>query len=669
MKQNNKGIITSLFISALIGIIIIPIWLYAAKSFALLLEVVNSSNTEFHWWKGAVLIAVAVLFGFLAEKISVKRLVLYVVSFIFLWFIVSVAANTFFNISLLFVPMSLTILLTISVVHLKKLWLIDAELTEKLLTLASSGHLLELKSADSRIESGLKLLETILPLSEAVVFRHEPNGDLTPVGRSRNGNKSESAVARQNDWREIVKLCEEALETRTTVIKNDKNKEDAAQVALPLICEDVVVGVLAVKSGGEFENADLYLLEAFSGQLARNFQRLELRSRKLPHQSWWNFISTYSAENRLATTDLIQGILKEQSFSTVASSYLKEAHAIAYLDGTLAYVNRKMRHIAKLDVNQINQLDIFRLLERFKTEVFNEPSIALRRVLQTGDTFHSELEFPEDNKTLKMQISLVKVPDEGTSIHDTNVALKPACFLLTFHDISAIKENARLRSDMVSLMSHELRTPITSIQGFAEILLLDDTHSEETREYLEIMVNESQRLSKMLSTFLSVSNLEQSDKQEVTKSPVKLDTMVSQVVGDFRETAKRKRIRLVEQTKTPIPPVAGDQGLIRRAISNLIDNAIKYSPERTSVIVSTILEADFLRVVVEDRGYGVPTSEQEKIWQKFYRVARDGQDKEEESTGLGLSLVKEVIEQHGGEVYVESENGQGSKFSFTLPRL
>lgn len=173
----------------------------------------------------------------------------------------------------------------------------------------------------------------------------------------------------------------------------------------------------------------------------------------------------------------------------------------------------------------------------------------------------------------------------------------------------------------------------------------------------------------MLSTFLSVSNLEQSDKQEVTKSPVKLDTMVSQVVGDFRETAKRKRIRLVEQTKTPIPPIAGDQGLIRRVISNLVDNAIKYSPERSSVIISTILEADFLRVVVEDRGYGVPSSEQEKIWQKFYRIARDGQDKEEESTGLGLSLVKEVIEQHGGEVGVESENGQGSKFSFTLPRL
>ena len=109
--------------------------------------------------------------------------------------------------------------------------------------------------------------------------------------------------------------------------------------------------------------------------------------------------------------------------------------------------------------------------------------------------------------------------------------------------------------------------------------------------------------------------------------------------------------------------------MIQRAVSQLIDNAIKYSPEKTSVVISTILEADFLSVVVEDRGYGIPTAEMENIWQKFYRVARDGQDKEEESTGLGLSLVKEIIEQHDGEVCVESEIGQGSKFSLKLPRL
>ena len=126
---------------------------------------------------------------------------------------------------------------------------------------------------------------------------------------------------------------------------------------------------------------------------------------------------------------------------------------------------------------------------------------------------------------------------------------------------------------------------------------------------------------------------------------------------------------MIEQVNSPIPPIAADKGLIQRAVSHLIDNAIKYSPEKTSVIISTVLEADFLRVVVEDRGYGIPLGEKEKVWQKFYRVARDGQDKEGESTGLGLSLVKEIIEQHDGEVGVESEIGQGSKFSFKLPRL
>jgi len=199
--------------------------------------------------------------------------------------------------------------------------------------------------------------------------------------------------------------------------------------------------------------------------------------------------------------------------------------------------------------------------------------------------------------------------------------------------------------------------------------LMDDGISEENREFLTIIANESQRLSKMLSTFLSVSNLEQSDKKEFSKVAVKLDTVVHEVVDELQETAKRKRIRLVQQTNDNLPPIAADKGLIRRAITNLIDNAIKYSPERTSVMISTILEADFLRVVVEDRGYGVPPDEKEKIWQKFYRVARDGQDKEDESTGLGLSLVKEVIEQHGGSCQVESEAGQGSRFSFTLPRL
>ena len=152
-------------------------------------------------------------------------------------------------------------------------------------------------------------------------------------------------------------------------------------------------------------------------------------------------------------------------------------------------------------------------------------------------------------------------------------------------------------------------------------------------------------------------------------APVMLDDVVREAINIYQPVARGKRIRLVERDGVRLPPVAADRALIMQALANLVDNAIKYSPERTSVTLTTALEADAVRLTVEDRGYGIPPEDQERVWEKFYRVARDGRIKEEESTGLGLSFVREVVEQHGGSVSLESEVGHGSRFSFTLPRL
>ncbi len=665
----DRNVLTSLLLAGFVAVFVALWWSVGGRLFSALVDLVRPPTTIFTWWKACILILLSLAVGLLAEKLSVKRILPKAVYFLFIWFCVSALSAQFLNVGLLFIPIFMTVLLTLAAVHLKKMWLIDSELTKKLVALASTGHLLEGKTADLRIESGLKLLETVLPLSEAIVFRFTAKGEFIPIGRTQNGKMQDNAVTRQSSWRETVELCDSALAERQTKIEVDEHDQKGARIAVPLIDEDVVVGVLFVKVRQNFERSDQNLLEAFSGQLARNFQRKELVGKSMPHTSWWSSFSTQSAENRLDIISLVNGIIKEQSFSAIASSYLNEAHAIAYLDGTLAYMNRKMRQFAQLNSKEFYETDLFELLEHFKTEIFNEPTLAIRRVLQTGEPYKGELFYPEKNKTLNIQISLVKVPSGSESIHETTISMQPACFLITFRDISAIKENEKLRSDMASLMSHELRTPITSIKGFAELLLMDDNMPEDAHEFLTIINNESERLSKMLSTFLSVSNLEQSDKQDVTKTPVKLDSVVHEVVEDMQENAKRKRIRLVEQANVHLPPVAADKSLIRRAVSNLIDNAIKYSPERTSVIISTILESDVMRVVVEDRGYGIPNGEVDKIWEKFYRVARDGQDKEEESTGLGLSLVKEIVEQHGGSVEVKSEIGTGSRFSFTLPRL
>ena len=354
---------------------------------------------------------------------------------------------------------------------------------------------------------------------------------------------------------------------------------------------------------------------------------------------------------------MLKAVTVEQRCEASTLTHIEDGVAIAYLDGTLTLANPTLLKFAGLSSNEALELDLFALLNRFRTDVFDEPEIAVRRVLQTGVEYEGELNFDQKSQILNLRISLLRDKENpiGIAVH--------------VKDLTATKEYEKLKSDMISLMSHELRTPLTSINGFAELLTADDTIPAQAREFVSIIANESQRMSRMINTFLSVTQLERKDKQEVLKIPLRLDEVVRETIASLQPIAKKKRIRLIEQPAHRIPPVAADKSLITQAVKNLVNNAIKYSPERTTVTVSTALEAEAVRVCVEDRGFGIPAEAKERVWDKFYRVVREGQEKDEESTGLGLSFVREVVEQHGGRVDLDSEEGRGSKFSFTLPRL
>ncbi|MCB1022740.1 MAG: GAF domain-containing protein [Acidobacteria bacterium] len=666
-KQHNT--LSSIILFAFVAIIVSAGIGFGGRLLSVFLEFAQPQGSEFAGWKAIPLVAFAIGCGIVSERLSFGKSAAITILLLIVWYIASVLGNQFFNIDLLFLPVLLIALIGLFAMQIKKYWEIDSKFSEKLTLLTSSQHLIEGKSPELRVESALMLLRTVLPLSEVIIFQFENDGSLNPVGRTRAENGNDSLSSRQNAWRKNVELCEKALYDREIVIETDEENAGSARIALPLINENTVVGVLFVEIREDFEAADKYLLEAFGEQLARDFQRKRLIGELESENSYPNFLSTRSQEHRMNIVDQVNGLIKEQSYGVIATSYIKEAHAIAYLDGTISYVNKPMRRLAKLDPREMHNINLFDLLGRFKTDIFNEPSMAIRRVMQTGSTFECELLFPEDELTLDLEITLVKIAGNIENVHDTEIPKKPACFLITIRDVTTRKENEKLRSDLVNLMSHELRTPITSIQGFAEMLMLEEGLSGESREYLSIISNESQRAANLLSNFLSVSKLQQGDKQEFQRSPVEVNKVVEEVVDNMTVAAKKKRIRLVEKNSQQLPPIAADRGLLTKAISHLVDNAVKYSPERSSVIISTILESDFLRVEVEDRGYGIPPAEQEKVWNKFYRVAREGQDKGEESTGLGLSLVKEIIERHSGTVGVESEVGRGSKFSFRIPRL
>jgi len=675
----SKSPIVSLVIALLASLLIFALWrlgLLASLQAAFVLRSKNGAEVVAlnAWQAGLLIIAAGVGAGLALRLASARRVLPYLLGALVLLCVCSLLASRFLQLDVLFAPVALSALAATFAVQLQRLWMVDAMLTRNVRDAASPTGALEGGTANARLMSGLKLLETVLPLDEAVIFQPDENGALAPAARLRANGNAASETGRHNAWREGVGLCEQAVTTgqlvittaaaQTGIAGETKENGAAATVALPLQHEGRTLGALLVRLRESFDEEDRPLLAAVGAQLARNFQRDEARKHDAAHEPF-SFLSTRAAKRRLESFGVVSGLLTEQRFGAEALSEASDGHAVAYLDGTLAYVNAPILRAARLEETGARELDLFGLLDRFRAGVFDDPSIAVRRVLQTGDAYERELFFQERNQTLELRIALVNERAAETK----NTTQQPLCLAVTVRDVTRMKEYEKLKSDMISLMAHELRTPITSINGFAELLAMDEAISEESREFLNIICNESQRLSKMINTFLSVTQLEASDRQDVLKIPLKVDDIVRETLATLHPAAKKKRIRLVEQPTVSLPPVAADKMLITQVVTNLVDNAIKFSPERTTITVTTVLEADTVRVQVEDRGYGIPTDSLDRVWEKFYRVARDGQDKEQESTGLGLSFVREVVEQHGGTVALESEVGRGSKFSFTLPRL
>ncbi|HKP45518.1 MAG TPA: ATP-binding protein [Pyrinomonadaceae bacterium] len=613
------------------------------------------------WLIAAIVFAASFAFALAVDLFGIRRSLLYTGAAMPALALISFAVWWFFARDILFTPTLVALGFTAVAAQVKRLYLHDNQLTRKLF--ASSMQRSEAALADDRLASGLKLLDIVLSPSEAVVFRKGIEGELVSAARLRAAGASANDTARNSLWREGIKVCERAMNAREVVVEKVASDETTTIIALPLRHEERTVGALLLRTSQEFEDADRALLMAVGSQMARNLQRDQV-GKANRERGPLDFFSATAARKRLDSLYVLNGALVEQRVGLGALTEIQDAVSLAYLDGRIAYANDAMRALASLDQTDISHVSVFDLLDQFRTDVFDEPVIAVRRVLQTGQAYERELHNTERNETLGLRISLVF--DDAVDGENTR---QPLCLAVIVKDLTRIKEYEQLKSDMISLMSHELRTPLTSINGFAELLAMDDELPEQAKEFVTIIANESQRLSRMINTFLAVTKLERKDKQEVLKIPLRLDEVVKETITSLQPVARKRRIRLVEQPTQRLPPVAADKSMITQAVKNLVNNAIKYSPERTTVVVSTALEAEAVRLSVEDRGYGIPTEARDRVWEKFYRVVREGQEKDEESTGLGLSFVREVVEQHGGTVGLESEVGRGSKFSFTLPRL
>ncbi|MBN1220178.1 MAG: GAF domain-containing sensor histidine kinase [Anaerolineae bacterium] len=248
----------------------------------------------------------------------------------------------------------------------------------------------------------------------------------------------------------------------------------------------------------------------------------------------------------------------------------------------------------------------------------------------------------------------------GDDIHTMNTLAAQA---------AAAIENARFieQRDRLDMVFNELQSPMCSIVGSSQVMLANpDIDSKELRAGLELINSEATRMSQMVNDFLDLTKIE-TGRVQMEKQMVDLNALAQEVIDLFYPQALKKNLTLALNVERPIPPLSADPDRLKQVMVNLVDNAIKYNCKGGKVEIFLSCNQVRVQVSVHDTGKGIPPKELGVVFDKFYR--RQDDEKVPQGAGLGLSITKKIIEAHNGDIWVQSEVGAGSTFTFSLPLL
>jgi signal transduction histidine kinase len=236
----------------------------------------------------------------------------------------------------------------------------------------------------------------------------------------------------------------------------------------------------------------------------------------------------------------------------------------------------------------------------------------------------------------------------------------------TYRLVRRETEMADLKADFVANVSHDLKTPLALIRMFGETLEMGRVADEASRqEYYRVITRESERLSRLLDNVLDFSRIERGRRTYVL-APAAVGPIVHEMLETFAYILAQQGFRLEVTVAPDLPEVPLDADAVSQALANLVDNAIKYSGDRRVLRVEAALRDGHLVVAVADEGMGIPPEEQERIFEKFYRIGRS-ETQGRRGSGVGLALVRHIMDAHGGRVTVESQPGRGSRFTLWFP--
>jgi len=238
---------------------------------------------------------------------------------------------------------------------------------------------------------------------------------------------------------------------------------------------------------------------------------------------------------------------------------------------------------------------------------------------------------------------------------------------LLFEANEELKEATKAKSEFLARMSHELRTPLNVIIGFAELMLdrVPGEINEEQRQCLDDILTSGQHLLGLINDVLDLSKVE-AGKMELRLRNIALSEVVESLTSAMVPVLAQRKQSLDVDLEPGLPPVHADEGKLKEVFFNLVSNSAKFTPDGGKLKIEAVRKGDWCQVSLSDNGIGIKKEDQEQIFEPFYQV-NNSVAGEKKGTGLGLALVKQIVEMHGGRIWVESEYGKGSRFTFTLP--
>ncbi|UCG24156.1 MAG: GAF domain-containing protein [Chloroflexota bacterium] len=420
-------------------------------------------------------------------------------------------------------------------------------------------------------------------------------------------------------------------------------------LAVPLIAGDEVIGVLALfhELPNAFSQEQLELVEAAALQVANAISNAQL------------YLLIRDQAERLGT------MLREEYIESAKNQAILES----IVDGVLVADARGNIILANLAAGQVLGLQREQLLGKSVSELLGLYSATGDGWLRTINRWsrHSGLQ-----ETQPFLAERLNIEDKYVSLQLSPVFARGQFFgtVSIFRDITQEVEVDRMKSEFVSTVSHELRTPMTSVKGYAELMLMGAAGglSESQTRYLEVIRDNADRMSDLVNDLLDISRIE-SGKTALDLRPLDLVQLVDEVVSNHLANlidGENKAMYFDVDIATSLPRVDGDQDRITQILNNLLDNAFHYTPENGFITVMLRPAGDRVRIDVSDTGIGISQENIDKIFDRFYRSEQDVVQ-QVPGTGLGLAIVQSLVAMHGGEIDVTSAPGVGSTFTVYLP--